>query len=385
MSVPRPSVTSQGSQDDDSRPLRSKGLLPAIGVGAAVYWITGIASVTTLGLVGIGAGVGYGVGSWIADKMQKKGDAQNKVQMDQLPWAVQVALQHWQEFVTRQAAGRQLTPADVDTIWAQFEQYEPTHAANARALVRGSGAASSSSSQGPVGSKLVSPTAPQEFVPTPPPRVSQVEFSVPQMVSFKPFRCRWTTCYSSFDTSKELFAHVVSEHVPRDSLVMSCMWEGCPLVRRSRSSLLFHLQQKHSEASPAPSALPPQPTQHQSPPVQPPPQPQPNPQPPPSTTPSTSFVPAYHFLARMLQSLQGEEESPLTKSVRLTAALVLRNVAQYSALARSLLRRHESRLSLIAMSNSEAANAIAACLSELSPHRKASSEDSGAFFWAPNR
>mmetsp|Transcript_42307 Transcript_42307/g.98698 ORF Transcript_42307/g.98698 Transcript_42307/m.98698 type:complete len:169 (-) Transcript_42307:77-583(-) len=149
MSVPRPSVTSQGSQDDDNRPLRSKGLLPAIGVGAAVYWITGIASMTTLGLVGIGAGVGYGVGSWIADKMQKKGDGQNKVQMDQLPWAVQVALQHWQEFVTRQAAGRQLTPADVDAIWAQFEQYEPTHAANARALVRGSGAASSSSSQGP--------------------------------------------------------------------------------------------------------------------------------------------------------------------------------------------------------------------------------------------
>ena len=31
---------------------------------------------------------------------------------------------------------------------------------------------------------------------------------------------------------------------------------------------------------------------------------------------------------------QGEEESPLTKSVRLTAALVLRNLAQYSALAR---------------------------------------------------
>ncbi|CAE7551080.1 unnamed protein product [Symbiodinium pilosum] len=129
-----------GSQDDESRPLRSKGLLPAIGVGAAVYWITGIASMTTLGLVGIGAGVGYGVGSWIADKMQKKGDGQNKVQMDQLPWAVQVALQNWQEFLMRQAAGRQLSPADVDAIWAQFEQYEPTHAANARALVRGSSA-----------------------------------------------------------------------------------------------------------------------------------------------------------------------------------------------------------------------------------------------------
>ncbi|CAJ1400130.1 unnamed protein product [Effrenium voratum] len=121
-------------------------LLPAIGVGAAVYFVTGFASISTLGLVGVGAGVGYGVGSWIADKMGKKQDAQ-KVPLESLPWAVQVALQNWQEFLTRQAAGRQLSPADVDAIWAQFEQYEPTHAANARALVRGSSA--SSSSQGP--------------------------------------------------------------------------------------------------------------------------------------------------------------------------------------------------------------------------------------------
>lgn len=40
----------------------------------------------------------------------------------------------------RRRVRRQLTPADVDAIWAQFEQYEPTHAANARALVRGGGA-----------------------------------------------------------------------------------------------------------------------------------------------------------------------------------------------------------------------------------------------------
>lgn len=217
-----------------------------------------------------------------------------------------------------------------------------------------------------------------------------VESGVPQLASVKPYRCRWTTCHSSFDTSKGLFAHVVNEHVPRDSLVMSCMWEGCAPVRRSRSSLLFHLQQKHSEPSPVASPLPPQQAQHQSPPVQPPPPPAPpSPaQPPPPPTPSaqsTSFVPAYHFLARMLQSLQGEEESPLTKSVRLTAALVLRNLAQYSALARSLLRRHEGHLSLVAMSNSEAANAVAACLSELSPHRKPSSDDSDTLIWALNR
>eukprot|EP00438_Fugacium_kawagutii_P028094 Skav211007 [mRNA] locus=scaffold1610:331948:340469:+ [translate_table: standard] len=95
MSVPRPSVTSAGSQEDE-RPLRSKGLLPAIGVGAAVYIVTGWITLPTLGLVGIGAGVGYGVGSWIADKMQKK-EGQTKVPLDQLPWAVQVALQQWQD------------------------------------------------------------------------------------------------------------------------------------------------------------------------------------------------------------------------------------------------------------------------------------------------
>lgn len=51
--------------------------------------------------------------------------------------------------------------------------------------------------QNPVGSLLVTPTAPQVFAPTSPAHVSQAEFSAPQMVSFKPFRCRWTTCYRS--------------------------------------------------------------------------------------------------------------------------------------------------------------------------------------------
>lgn len=130
------------------RPLRSKGLLPALGVGAAVYFVAGV-SLTTLGLVGIGAGVGYGVGSWLADKLQKKPDAnrggQQNVPLEQLPWAVQVALQQWQDFVTRRAAGRQLQQSDVDILWAEFERVEPTHAMNARLLVRGTADASSSS------------------------------------------------------------------------------------------------------------------------------------------------------------------------------------------------------------------------------------------------
>lgn len=125
------------------RPMRSKGLLPAIGVGAAVYIVTGFASLGTLGLVGIGAGVGYGVGSWIADKYQKKHDAVRGSSAEQLPWAVEVALQQWQDFVAVRSAGRQLSQADIDRIWQEFEQTEPTHAANARAVVRGVGASSS--------------------------------------------------------------------------------------------------------------------------------------------------------------------------------------------------------------------------------------------------
>lgn len=156
MSVMRPAGASPATDEPErfGRPLRSKGLLPAIGVGAVVYFVTGVASLGTIGLIGIGAGVGYGVGSWIADKFQKKQESRagQGVSMDQLPWAVQVALQQWQEFVTRRAAGRQLGQADIDQLWLEFEQIEPTHAANARPLVRGSapsGSGASSSSAGP--------------------------------------------------------------------------------------------------------------------------------------------------------------------------------------------------------------------------------------------
>mmetsp|Transcript_53125 Transcript_53125/g.114134 ORF Transcript_53125/g.114134 Transcript_53125/m.114134 type:complete len:183 (-) Transcript_53125:103-651(-) len=136
MSVPRPTSSSSSSgagvgPDDGGfgRPLRSKGLLPALGVGAAVYYVTGVVSLGTLGLVGIGAGVGYGVGKWIANKYQKKqggAGGQQGVTFDKLPKAVQVALQQWQEFVTRRAAGRELNQEDVAQLWAEFGQIEPT-------------------------------------------------------------------------------------------------------------------------------------------------------------------------------------------------------------------------------------------------------------------
>mmetsp|Transcript_86068 Transcript_86068/g.184421 ORF Transcript_86068/g.184421 Transcript_86068/m.184421 type:complete len:164 (+) Transcript_86068:81-572(+) len=119
--------------------LRSKGLLPAVGVGAVVYFVTGIVSLSTLGLVGVGAGVGYGVGSWIADNYEKKKQESQKKQggeTAELPWALQVSLQQWQAFLSGRAAGQQLAPAQVEQLFAEFAQREPVHARNVQSLLQ---------------------------------------------------------------------------------------------------------------------------------------------------------------------------------------------------------------------------------------------------------
>lgn len=124
------------------RPLRSKGLLPAVGVGAAVYLVTGVVSLSTLGLIGIGAGVGYGVGSWLADKYQdKKGGATRSGQemgADQHPWALQVSLQQWQAYLQERVGGPQgqsVDPQQVEQIFAEFTREQPVHAQNVRTFV----------------------------------------------------------------------------------------------------------------------------------------------------------------------------------------------------------------------------------------------------------
>eukprot|EP00747_Dinoflagellata_sp_TGD_P168627 gnl/TRDRNA2_/TRDRNA2_195481_c0_seq1.p1 gnl/TRDRNA2_/TRDRNA2_195481_c0~~gnl/TRDRNA2_/TRDRNA2_195481_c0_seq1.p1 ORF type:complete len:173 (-),score=35.23 gnl/TRDRNA2_/TRDRNA2_195481_c0_seq1:101-619(-) len=121
------------------KPLRSKGLLPVIGVGGVFYFVTGIASFSTIGLICIGAGVGYGVGTWIADKFSKDEQLQRGAgtSREQMPWAVQVALQQWWEFVaSKTGGGRQPSPAEVDRLWAEFAQQQPTHATNVRVVLQ---------------------------------------------------------------------------------------------------------------------------------------------------------------------------------------------------------------------------------------------------------
>lgn len=64
--------------------------------------------------------------------------------------------------------------------------------------------------------------------------------------------------------------------------------------------------------------------------------------------------------------LQDEPEGPVTKSIRLTAALILRNLVTYTSSAKRTLRRYESHLANIALSNIEASGIVSNILFELS-------------------
>merc|ERR1719277_2558484 len=104
---------------------QADNLLGAAGVGAAACWVLGIASLSTLGIVGIGASVGYGVGTWAVDKVN---DLRCKNAMDKLPEPVKVALRQWKAFLEARLPGRQPNPAEAEAIFAEFAQQQPSNA-----------------------------------------------------------------------------------------------------------------------------------------------------------------------------------------------------------------------------------------------------------------
>uniref|UniRef100_A0A034VVV0 AT-rich interactive domain-containing protein 2 n=1 Tax=Bactrocera dorsalis TaxID=27457 RepID=A0A034VVV0_BACDO len=69
--------------------------------------------------------------------------------------------------------------------------------------------------------------------------------------------------------------------------------------------------------------------------------------------------------ADYVKEVMDENEGPVTKSIRLTAALILRNLVTYTSTAKRNLRRYEPHLSNIALSNVESSGAISHILFEL--------------------
>ncbi|XP_038065824.1 AT-rich interactive domain-containing protein 2-like [Patiria miniata] len=187
--------------------------------------------------------------------------------------------------------------------------------------------------------------------------------------------CDWRGCKRNFKTRKSLHVHASTVHVMGPAYRGMCEWENCDNIQRQRWSCVSHMSEKHCTDQALRAAA--EKRQQASTPT--------------TTAGSTPQLPtpilynahtAYHAIRRSLHSpslkdLLGESEGPVTKSIRITAALVLKNLATYSADARSSLRRHEIHLARLAISNFEASSTLAKCVGELNDtrHLALSSDD----------
>ncbi|CAF4662460.1 unnamed protein product, partial [Rotaria sp. Silwood2] len=77
---------------------------------------------------------------------------------------------------------------------------------------------------------------------------------------------------------------------------------------------------------------------------------------------------AWFAIRRYMQANLFDEqivEGPLTKSIRLTAALILRNIARHSSAGKQNLRQYEHIIANLALESSEASQTLSSCLFEL--------------------
>ncbi|XP_043404758.1 AT-rich interactive domain-containing protein 2 isoform X4 [Chelonia mydas] len=187
------------------------------------------------------------------------------------------------------------------------------------------------------------------------------------------FMCLWQSCKKWFQTPSQVFYHAATEHGGKDVYPGQCLWEGCEPFQRQRFSFITHLQDKHcsrdallaglkqDEHGQAGNQKPSnkQPTAGSS-----------------TSTPRAQKAIVNHPSAALMALRRGsrnlvfrdftdEKEGPITKHIRLTAALILKNIGKYSECGRRLLKRHENHLSVLAISNMEASSTLAKCLYEL--------------------
>ncbi|CAG6022124.1 unnamed protein product, partial [Menidia menidia] len=215
-----------------------------------------------------------------------------------------------------------------------------------------------------------SPHPPAQQSPTAPPE--------PSRKAGQNFKCLWQSCKRWFETPSQVFYHAATQHGGKDVYGGQCQWEGCEPFPRQRLSFITHLQDKHCSREALLAGLKLEEQQAQSPSqtsqcVN-----------PPSTPPAAGSAPAQrapkaivnHPSAALMALRRGsrnlvfrdftdEKEGPVTKHIRLTAALTLKNIAKHSDCGRMLVKRHETHLSVLALSNMEVSTTLAKCLYEL--------------------
>lgn len=168
------------------------------------------------------------------------------------------------------------------------------------------------------------------------------------------YRCEWDGCAFSSSKPELVYSHVFDEHIkplPCDSLT-PCSWSGpngsgpgC-LTKRPKYSLMTHLEDFHCNATT---------------------QPQPSIKPPefPGYAPNAAYVAIRRHASMDNANNKGIPfQSPLSVSVRLTSASILRNLASSSPEIKQTLKIYESFLSEICMSKSrDESKIVAECLS----------------------
>ncbi|XP_068622955.1 AT-rich interactive domain-containing protein 2 [Battus philenor] len=224
-----------------------------------------------------------------------------------------------------------------------------------------------------IGDKEVVSQTVAEKPPTPKPTVTPPPVaSTSGAIDDTPWICHWRGCGKSFTSASEVFTHAARMHCPTTAGGEApCMWLDCDRVPRKTFALLNHLTDKHcspaalkaifnsrrhaaaeAEASkPVSLGYPPNAALAAL-----------------NKHAADMFNPRELMhraeLSRTPEQLD-ENEGPVTKSIRLTAALILRNIVIYSNTGRRLLRPYEAHLASIALSTVEASRTIAQVLYDM--------------------
>ncbi|XP_016768176.2 AT-rich interactive domain-containing protein 2 isoform X2 [Apis mellifera] len=192
---------------------------------------------------------------------------------------------------------------------------------------------------------------------------NQPEKTITIKIDPNAYLCEWRGCLRQFKTPHEVYLHVCETHCPSGGEEILCLWASCDALKRRRFSLMTHLYDRHCNAETM-SIRRKQLTVTGKTEVS-------------TSTPPTPHHPGYapnaafHAIKRHAlefvnpKELMDDNEGPVTKSIRLTAALILRNLVIYSTHGRRHLRAYEPHLAGVALSNVESSRTIAQVLYDM--------------------
>ncbi|XP_018367647.1 PREDICTED: AT-rich interactive domain-containing protein 2 isoform X6 [Trachymyrmex cornetzi] len=229
------------------------------------------------------------------------------------------------------------------------------------------------------------------------PQLMQENKTITIKIDPNAYLCEWRGCLRQFKTPHEVYLHVCEAHCPNGGEEILCLWASCDALKRRKFSLMTHLYDRHCNAdtmsmrrkqltvtgkTEVSTSTPPAPhhpgyapnaafhaiKRHALEFVNPKELMQQRPTKPAAATSSSSSPrPGQNSPPE-----QDDNEGPVTKSIRLTAALILRNLVIYSTHGRRHLRAYEPHLAGVALSNVESSRTIAQVLYDMNDQSSSS-------------